>query len=154
MEEAGRREIAGEWKKQVKEKLGKLIESRAKQETKNKTKARAIAEDKWERKKDLQQCDNEIMQVVIKIRLYMWQVNYNYNRDNTGTKCTLCKKPEDATEHVLKFEKANKFTLCKESSEGEWEKKEERKSEEQEKYRRRQAKNKSRKHLRKKVEDR
>ena len=71
MEEAGRREIAGEWKKQVKEKLGKLIESRAKQETKNKTKARAIAEDKWERKKDLQQCDNEIMQVVIKIRLYM-----------------------------------------------------------------------------------
>ena len=39
------------WKKQVKEKIEKLIEERTKQEMTNKTKARTIIEDKWERKK-------------------------------------------------------------------------------------------------------
>ena len=41
--------------------------------------------------------------------------------DNTDTKCPLCKKSEDTTEHVLKCEKANKFTLSKENCKGEWE---------------------------------
>ena len=39
------------WKKQVKEKIGKSIEERTKQEMTNKTKARRIIEDKWKRKK-------------------------------------------------------------------------------------------------------
>ena len=39
------------WKKQVKGKIGKSIEERTKQEMTNKTKARTIIEDKWERKK-------------------------------------------------------------------------------------------------------
>ena len=37
------------WKKQVKGKIGKSIEERPKQELTNKTKARTIIEDKWER---------------------------------------------------------------------------------------------------------
>ena len=45
------------WKKQVKEKLGKSFEERTKQEMANKAKARTILEDKWERKKYLQECD-------------------------------------------------------------------------------------------------
>ena len=44
------------WKKQMKEKIGKSIDERAKQEITNKTKAKAIAEDKWYRKKNLQKC--------------------------------------------------------------------------------------------------
>ena len=51
----------------------------------------------------------------------MWQVNCNYKRDNTDTKCPLCQKSEDTTEHVLECEKAKKFTLSKENSNGEWE---------------------------------
>ena len=39
------------WKKQVKEKIGKSIEERTRQEMANKTKARTIVEDNWERKK-------------------------------------------------------------------------------------------------------
>ena len=35
----------------------------------NKTKARTIIEDKWERKKYLQECDSETIKDVIKIRL-------------------------------------------------------------------------------------
>ena len=108
-------------KRQVKGKKGKSIEERTKQEMTNKTKARTIIEDKWERKKYLQECDSETIKDVIKIRLHMWQVNCNYKRDNTDTKCPLCKKLEDTTEHVLECEKDKKFTLSKENSKGEWE---------------------------------
>ena len=51
----------------------------------------------------------------------MWQVNCNYKRDTTDTKCPLCQKSEDTTEHVLECEKAKKFTLGKENSKREWE---------------------------------
>ena len=86
----------------------------------NETKARTIIEDKWERKKYLQECDSETIKDVIKIRLHMWQVSYNYKRDNTDTKCPLCKKSEDTTEHVLECQKDEKFKLSKENSKGEW----------------------------------
>ena len=109
------------WKNQVKEKIRKSIEERTKQEMANKTKARTIVEDKWERKKYLQECDSDTIKDVIKIRLHMWQVNCNYKRDNTDTKCPLCQKSEDTTEHVLECEKAKKFTLSKENSKEEWE---------------------------------
>ena len=59
------------WKKQVKEKIGKSIEERTKQEMANKTKARTIVEDKWERKKYLKECDSDTIKDVIKIRLHM-----------------------------------------------------------------------------------
>ena len=36
----------------------------------------------------------------------MRQVSYNYKRDNTDTKCPLCKKSEDTAEYVLECEKA------------------------------------------------
>ena len=52
---------------------------------------------------------------------HKWQVNCNYKRDNTDTKCPLCKKSEDTTEHVLEWEKVNSFTLSKENSKGGWE---------------------------------
>ena len=107
------------WKKQVKGKIGKLIEERTKQEMANKTKARTIVEDKWERKKYLQECDSDTIKDVIKIRLHTWQVNCNYKRDNTDTKCPLCQK--HTTEHVLECEKAKKFTLSKENSKEEQE---------------------------------
>ena len=51
--------------------------------------------------KEIQECDSDTIKDVIKIRLYMWQVNCNYKRDNTDTKCLLCQKSEDTAEHVL-----------------------------------------------------
>ena len=110
------------WKKQVKEKIGKSREGKTKQEMINKTTSRTLIEDKWERKKYLQKCDSDsdTIKDVIKIRLHMWQVNYNYKRNNTDTKCPLCKKSEDTTEHVLECEEAKKFTLSQEDSKREW----------------------------------
>ena len=55
------------WKKKIR----KSIEERTKQEMANKTKASTIVEDKWERKKYLQECDSDAMKAVIKIRLHM-----------------------------------------------------------------------------------
>ena len=43
----------------MKGKIGKSIKERTKQEMANKTKARTIVEDKWERKKYLQKCDSD-----------------------------------------------------------------------------------------------
>ena len=105
------------WKKHVKGKIGKSNEERTKQEIANKKKARIIVEDKWGRNKYLQECDSDTIKDVIKIRLHVWQQNCNYKRDNTGTKCPLCKK----SDHVLECEIAKKFTLSKENSKGEWE---------------------------------
>ena len=60
----------------------------------NKTKTRTIIEDKWERKKYLQECDSDTIKDVIKIRLHKWQVSSNFKRDNTDNKCPLCKKKQ------------------------------------------------------------
>ena len=60
--------------------------------------------------------ENEIL-----TRLHMRQVNCNFKRDNTDTKCPLCHKSEDSTEHVLECEKAKTFTLSKGNSKEEWE---------------------------------
>ena len=62
------------WKEQVKGKMGESTEERTKQEMANKTKARTIVQDKWKRKKYLQECDSDTIKDVIKIRLHMWQV--------------------------------------------------------------------------------
>ena len=107
--------------KACEKKIGKSIEERTKQEMGNKTKARTIVEDKWERKKCLQECDSDTIKDVIKVRLHMWQVNCNYKRDKIDTKCPLCQKSEHTTEHMLECEKAKKFTLGKENSKEEWE---------------------------------
>ena len=52
----------------------------------------------------------------------MCEVSCNYRRDKTDTKCPLCKKSENTTEHVLECEK-DKVIPSKESSKGEWEEK-------------------------------
>ena len=48
-------------------------------------------------------------------------MNCNYKRGDTDTKCPLCKRSKDTTEHLLECEKVKKFTLSKEKSKGEWE---------------------------------
>ena len=74
------------WKKEIKGKIGKSIEEKTKQEMTNQTKGRKIIEAKSERKKYLQECDNETIKDVIKVRVHMWQVSCNYKRDNTDNK--------------------------------------------------------------------
>ena len=91
--------------------------NRRKNKAENDKQERTIVQDQQERKKHLHESDSS----TIKIRLYIWQVNCNYKKDNTDIKCPLCKKSEDITERVLECEKAKNFTLSKENSKGQWE---------------------------------
>ena len=53
----------------------------------------------------------------------MWQVNCNYKRYNTDTKCPLYVKNLKTLQSMsmLECEKAKKFTLSKENIKGVWE---------------------------------
>ena len=55
----------------MKGKIGKSSEERTKQQMKNRTKARTIIEDKWERRKYLEERDSEAIKDVIKKILHM-----------------------------------------------------------------------------------
>ena len=55
--------------------------------------------------KEIQECDSDTIKDVIKIRLYMWQVNCNYKRDNTDTKCYNKEEWEELTEIYRKKKK-------------------------------------------------
>ena len=52
------------WKKQAKDEIGKSIEKGTKPEMKDKTKVRTIGEEKWEKKKYLQECDSDTIKDV------------------------------------------------------------------------------------------
>ena len=43
----------------------------------------------------------------------MWHKNCYYQRNNTDTKCPLCEKLEDTTEHVLELKKLTCSHLVK-----------------------------------------
>ena len=64
-------------KKEVKGKIGKSLEERTNQKMINKTMFRTIAEDKWERKRYLPECESDTIKDVIEIRIHMRQVNCN-----------------------------------------------------------------------------
>ena len=67
-----------------------------------KTKTRAIKDDKWERKKYIKQCKGDVVKDIIKIRLHMWDLKKNYEKEKEQPLCPLCEIEEDTTEHVLR----------------------------------------------------
>ena len=77
------------------------------------SKSKNNSEDKWERKKYLQECDSDTIKDAIKIRLHMWQVNCNYKRDNTDIKCPLCQKSEDTHSMCWNVKKLKSSHLVK-----------------------------------------
>ena len=68
-----------------------------------KTKTRTIKDDKWERKKYIEQCKGDIVKDIIKIRLHMWDLKKNYKKEEEQPLCPLCEIEEDTTEHVLRY---------------------------------------------------
>ena len=51
-----------------------------------KTKARKKTKNKSWRKKYFLKCDIDTLKNLIKVRLHMWEVNYNHKRENADTK--------------------------------------------------------------------
>ena len=67
-----------------------------------KTKTRTIKDDKWERKKYIEQCKGDIVKDIIKIRLHMWDLKKNYKKEEEQPLCPLSEIEEDTTEYVLR----------------------------------------------------
>ena len=85
----------------------------------NKTKARTIVEDKWERNKYLQECDSDTTKDVIKIRLHMWQVKATIKRIILTPTVHYVKNQKTLQSMCWNVKKLNS-SLSKENSQGEW----------------------------------
>ena len=92
-----------------------------------KTKSRTIKDDKWERKKYIEQSKGVIVKDVIKIRLHMWDLKKNYKKEEEEVLCPLCEADGDTTEHELKYgrdrdnRKQRKERNIKNNTEEKWE---------------------------------
>ena len=88
-----------------------------------KTKTRTIKDDKWERKKYIEQCKGDIVKDIIKIRLHMWDLKKNYKKEEEQPLCPLCEIEEDTTENVLRCgrDTDRKQRNIKNNTEEEWE---------------------------------
>ena len=82
----------------------------------NKTKFRTVRDDKWERKEYITTCDSDLVKDIIKIRLHMWELKKNYQREEEDTKCPICNQKEDTTEHVLECQTAETVYKIKDNN--------------------------------------
>ena len=89
-----------------------------------KTKSRTIKDDKWERKEYIEQYTGDIVKDIIKIRLHMWDLKKNYQKEEEKPLCPLCEIGEDTTEHVLRcgIDADRKQSNIRNNTEQEWEK--------------------------------
>lgn len=89
------------WKKLCKNRIIELMEKRLRQEMENKTKSRFVQNDKWEKKKYIDELDGWIAIDVLKIRLNMWPLKMNYKKSNEESLCPKCNLHDDTTEHIV-----------------------------------------------------
>ena len=55
-----------------------------------KTRTRTIKDNKWERKKYIEQRKRDIVKDIIKIRLHMWDLKKNCKKEEEQPLCPLC----------------------------------------------------------------
>ena len=94
------------WKKLIKQKIKGNIQKRLQDEMGQKTKSRTIKDDKWERKIYIEQCKEDTVKDIIKIRLHMWDLKKNYKKEEEQSLCPLCEIEEDTTKHLIKCGRA------------------------------------------------
>ena len=87
-----------------------------------KTKSRTIKEDKWKMKEYILNCNGEDARDIMLIRLNMWEVQMNYEKEIRSVMCPLCERKEDTTEHVVESGQENEKTydLKDEHTKEEW----------------------------------
>ena len=90
------------WKKLCKDKIIEVMIKRLRHEMENKTKSRFVQNDRWEKKKYIEQLDGWIAIDVLKIRLNMWPLKMNYKKSNEEEYlCPKCNLQNDTTEHIV-----------------------------------------------------
>jgi len=93
----------------VKSKISEVLTSKIQKEC-TKTKLRFIQEDKYERKKYVDECSVLECKRIMRVRLNMTSLNSNYKGTNTNVMCTACNNEEETTEHVMNCEIYKKLT--------------------------------------------
>lgn len=95
------------WKKMIKEKIREVEEKRIKDEAKDMTKLRFIKDDKFERKKYLENTTPEEAKIMMKVRLNMLGTKENYRSNDSDSKCEWCWE-DDTTEHLFKCKRTRR----------------------------------------------
>ncbi len=93
-----------EWKKEIKQKLHKVIEKEFTTETQQKTKLRFQRGKSFKKEEYIEQCDAETCRKIMCLRLNMVQCKSNFKNANEDTSCVVCKANEETTEHLLTCE--------------------------------------------------
>ena len=78
-----------------------------KEDLQEKTKCRTIKNGKWERKQCIKKCESNFIKDVMKIRLHVSNTKWNYIRNESDTTYPLCRKEEDAKQHVMVCQEGN-----------------------------------------------
>ena len=97
------------WKKELKEKLAGAIEREFQDETEQKTKLRFQRNKLFQREEYVQQCNAEMVQRIMKIRLNMVECKSNFKGKYSDTTCLVCDK-EETTEHLFECEHYKQYT--------------------------------------------
>ena len=88
------------WKKEVKEKIGKVVSSKVEMKTAEMKKLRFVQNHKQQ--EYIKVCRMEKVKSIMKVRLNMVEVKANFKGKYPDIKCTACKQEEETTEHVIK----------------------------------------------------
>ena len=86
------------WKRRIKYKVQNKTQEKLEKEMKNKTKLRSVRENKWERKKYIATCDNDLVKGT-KFRLHICELKKNYPIEEEDMKCPTCNETEDTIEY-------------------------------------------------------
>ena len=89
-----------------------------------KPKCPTIQNDKWERKRYIEKCENDALKDVMKIRLHMWNTKCNCKKkkkNESNITCHLC-RTEDTTQHIMVCQEGNNTYNLLDENEKDWKK--------------------------------
>ena len=87
------------WKKELKEKIEKIVKTELEEESTKKTKLRFVKT--FARKSYIQECRMEEVKRIMKMRLNMVELKANFRGKYDNNLCPACKMAEETTEHVI-----------------------------------------------------
>ena len=84
--------LKSEWKKKVKEKIGKRNEDEIRKKCEQMVKTRFVKEDNWGRKTYINQCSTDETKKIMRLRLCMVPLPCNQRSSQREEGCKICKK--------------------------------------------------------------
>ena len=93
--------LKSQWKKLVKESINKYTLEKFQPMLQSMTKVRFLKRDQLERKLYVEKCSSYLTQKIMLVRLNMNKTKENFRGKQDNSKCRLCSKDKETTEHLL-----------------------------------------------------